>query len=85
MQAPNLVAEESPPKKIRIDSRAHPLYVALMSELRVEFTPPLLVLDTYKKAAAEITVSVTHGDNRSPYQVPLHTNLSKTGRIDVYA
>ncbi len=79
------MTEEQPTKSIKIDRRAHPLYVALMSELKVEFTPPLLVLDTYKKAAAEITVSITHGYNRSPYQVPLHTNLSKNGRVDVYA
>lgn len=77
--------DEQPIKSIKIDRKAHPLYVALMSELKVEFTPPLLILDTYKKAVSEITVSITHGDNRSSYQVPLHTNLSKNGRVDVYA
>lgn len=79
------LSQDDTPKKIKIDATAHFLYLALMSEIRVQEVTIRIAAEEYKQAA-KIDVNFNPKEPLNPYRVPLHRNLAKeSGRLDYYA
>ncbi len=79
------MSQDDTPKKISLDARAHPLYVALMSEVKIPEVTLKIAAEEYKKTS-QIGIEFNRNEPLNPYRVPLHKNLSsETGRVDVYA